>query len=266
VLTKACGFYASSLVVRTSAAQNKKYHKLFTMPKGGGKNSTKEAVASAARPRDDGKSSKQRLMRSPKPKKSTGSRSQRVYVYGSQLAFHGFMQKARSDAESYSRPVQAVFRNDSDAYEDWQVTDLVFRRAADGTDRVMDQSGHGVVGENSYGFRQFVWVPPEGVQNTHEERERWGRHLVSKLNQLGSDTKPGNPDYFDYVTKFEYMGDISSAPLLTVDRYVTDRETVSLARQAYHGVDLQTMLTHDEVIGYLFHDVEHGKQVLSDYW
>jgi hypothetical protein len=234
--------------------------------KNANKDATKGAAASAGAAKDDGKSSKQRLMRSPVAKKSKNARRQRVHVYGSRLGFHAIVQRAMSDAESYLRPAQSVFRNDSDAYAQWKVTDIVFRRATDGTDRVMDQSGHGVIGENGYGFRQFVWIPPEGVMNTHEERERWGRHLVSKLNQLGADPRPGNPDYYDYVTKFEYVGDISETPLRTVDHYVTDRETVSLGRQGYDGVDLPTMLSHDDVIECLFHDTKHGKQVLADYW
>jgi hypothetical protein len=212
---------------------------------------------------------KEKPKRSPQPKKVSASGGERLFTIGAGCAILGVLKKAWSEKESYLKPIIAVFKNNLEAYEEWQVTDIVFRRASDGSNRVMKASGTGAIADEEserFGFRQLVYLLPEGTANTQAVRKEWAENLVNHLNTLGQDISSSDQDKYDFRMRFQYKGDLSSTPLRAVNKYTTDKDALSLLRQAYSSVDMETLLEFDDIISAFFQDLEHGKNIVREQW
>jgi hypothetical protein len=240
------------------------------MGKGEGKEAGKAAGSSGRSARNvKNVGGKDKPKRSPQPRKVTAAGGERVFTCGAGDVIFGIIKKAWSEKESYLKPVVAVFKNDLGAYEEWQVTDIVFRRATDGSNRIMKANGCGVITDEDserFGFRQLAYILPEGTPNTMAVRKEWAENLLVHLNRLGQDISSTDADKYDFHMKFQYKGDISHTPLRAVNKYTTDKEALSLMRQTYGNENTETMLEYEDIISSFFQDVEHGKQVVREQW
>jgi len=135
----------------------------------------------------------ERSVHTRKHKKQTGSsKSQhtagpypnRVFTTG---ALNGFMlayvKKPVKEEQAYLRPIDYHLKKHPSKYEEWGITEIMDRRAQDGTNYPMPA----IPEKPRIGaFHQYVRIVPTDNDNTKEKREAWGRQLADAFNIIGS--------------------------------------------------------------------------------
>ena len=162
-----------------------------------------------------------------------------------------YLTKANKNEEPYSYYDMDLLQGNPDLMVTLNINALVYRKGPDG-DTPMKQNPN-----SEYNWRQMVNVIGE-EQNTPLNRLQYANAMIAHFNANAT------IEHYRFPKRIRFGGDLTAAPMNSVDEALLDVDILGLIRSAYPDHRFTVLATFDTIVSTFWHDLDYGRRVLEN--